>query len=109
MAGPWRAGVPRFGSRCPKLHHYQKSNEHCPVAASFFGDRWEATANLKEAPKKAIRTLALLVNWEIWNERNRRIFQYKDLSSGSLLAKIKEEAKTSLLERCTSLPVRNPL
>jgi hypothetical protein len=55
---------------------------------------WEATANLKEVPKKALRTLTLLVNWEIWNERNRRIFQHKELSTGSLLAKIKEEAKT---------------
>jgi hypothetical protein len=41
----------------------------------------------------------LLVAWEIWNERNRRIFQQKELSATSLLAKIKEETKTLGLSR----------
>jgi hypothetical protein len=54
---------------------------------------WEATSNIQEAPKKALRTLILLVAWEIWTERNRRTFQQKELSTTSLLAKIKEEAK----------------
>ncbi len=61
---------------------------------STVSEWWEATANTKDAPKKALRTLTLLVAWEIWNERNRRTFQQKELSMGSLLAKIKEEAKS---------------
>jgi hypothetical protein len=55
---------------------------------------WEAIANTKGVPKKALCTLTLLVTWEIWNERNRRTFQQKELSTASLMAKIKEEAKT---------------
>jgi hypothetical protein len=55
---------------------------------------WEATVSIREAPKKALHTLTLLVNWEIWNERNRRTFQHKELPALTLLAKIKEEAKT---------------
>jgi hypothetical protein len=45
----------------------------------------------------------LLVAWEIWNERNRRTFQQKELSATSLLAKIKEEAKTWALAGARSL------
>ncbi len=30
--------------------------------------------NTSEAPKKALRTLMLLVAWVIWNERNRKVF-----------------------------------
>ncbi len=55
---------------------------------------WEATVSIRETPKKALRTLTLLVNWEIWNERNWRTFQHKELPAPTLLAKIKEEAKT---------------
>ncbi|BAH92316.1 Os03g0684800 [Oryza sativa Japonica Group] len=34
---------------------------------------------------------------EIWNERNRRTFQQKELLSNSLLTKIKEEARAWIL------------
>nr|BAD72443.1 cyst nematode resistance protein-like [Oryza sativa Japonica Group] len=66
-------------------------------------DWWEATANIQETPKKTLRTLMLLVAWKIWNERNRRTFQQKELSATSLLAKIKEEAKTWVLAGAISL------
>ena len=63
--------------------------------ASTVLEWWEATtANTKDAPKKALCTLTLLVAWEIWSEMNRRTFQQKELSAGSLLAKIKEVAKS---------------
>ncbi len=52
---------------------------------------------------QALHTLMLLVAWEIWNERNRRTFQQKELSATSLLAKIKEEAKTWALAGARSL------
>ncbi len=42
--------------------------------------------------KKGLRSLILLVVWEIWKERNRRIFDHKEMAVGLLLAKIKEEA-----------------
>lgn len=58
---------------------------------------WEATACSNEAPKKALQTLMLLVAQDIWNERNRRVFQHQELPVASLIAKIKEEAKTWVL------------
>ena len=43
-------------------------------------------------PTKALRSLLLLVNWEIWKERNARTFTRKELSVTNLFLKIKEEA-----------------
>jgi hypothetical protein len=66
-------------------------------------DWWEATANIQETPKKTLRTLVLLVAWEIWNKRNCITFQQKEISATSLLAKIKKEAKTWALAGAKSL------
>ena len=42
-------------------------------------------------PRKAIRSLALLIMWVLWNERNARIFNRKESSFISVIGKIKEE------------------
>ncbi|OEL16910.1 hypothetical protein BAE44_0022071, partial [Dichanthelium oligosanthes] len=43
-------------------------------------------------PMRAIRSRLLLVAWEIWKERNARIFQHAHAMVEALLAKIKGEA-----------------
>ena len=43
-------------------------------------------------PQSAVRSLALLVTWEIWRERNARVFRKHETSVLGLLAKIKSEA-----------------
>ena len=45
---------------------------------------------LRNVPKKAIKSLLLLVNWEIWKERNSRTFDRHEVSTLTLLEKIKE-------------------
>jgi hypothetical protein len=40
---------------------------------------------------KASRSLALLINWEIWKERNCRVFNRTETHVHSLVCKIKEE------------------
>jgi hypothetical protein len=47
--------------------------------------------NMPGVPKKGLRSLIMLVVWEIWKERNRRIFDHKEMATSSLLTKIKEE------------------
>uniref|UniRef100_A0A0E0EIJ5 Anthocyanin 5-aromatic acyltransferase n=1 Tax=Oryza meridionalis TaxID=40149 RepID=A0A0E0EIJ5_9ORYZ len=47
--------------------------------------------------KKGLCTLILLVGWEIWKERNQRIFEHKETVVPRLLAKIKEETRTWVL------------
>jgi len=49
---------------------------------------------LRNVPKRAIKSLILLVNWEIWKERNSRTFDRREASTITLLGKIKEEART---------------
>ena len=43
-------------------------------------------------PKKAVRSLAMLITWEVWKERNTRIFNRQETSATMLLEKIKAEA-----------------
>lgn len=59
---------------------------------------WESLANTPGIPKKGLRSLILLVVWEIWKERNRRIFDHKEMATGVLLAKNKEEASLWTLD-----------
>jgi len=47
-------------------------------------------------PIKSIWALTILVAWELWKERNARIYQRRHSASESLVVKIKEEVRTSL-------------
>ena len=42
---------------------------------------------------KAVRSLTILVAWEIWKERNARIFDRRHNTTEALIGKIKEEAR----------------
>ena len=53
---------------------------------------WTNITSSEHVPRKAIRSLALLVIWEIWRERNARVFRNHETSPLGLLAKIKSEA-----------------
>ena len=48
------------------------------------------TANA--AARKGAQSLLMLTSWEIWRERNRRIFQREELSVAALVAKVRDEA-----------------
>ena len=45
------------------------------------------------ASRKAIASITLLVSWEIWNERNARVFRNKHVPSFVIFDLIKNEAK----------------
>lgn len=45
-----------------------------------------------KAHAKAASTVSIIVLWETWKERNRRVFQNKLTSSSRVLTIIKEEA-----------------
>lgn len=44
--------------------------------------------------KKGLRSLIILVQWEIWMERNARIFQHKEQTVHRVSDKIKEKVAT---------------
>jgi hypothetical protein len=46
----------------------------------------------KEGPsKKAMASLVMLISWEIWKERNTRVFRNTYTTSRFIIIKIKEE------------------
>lgn len=47
--------------------------------------------------RKAMTSITLLVSWEIWNERNARVFRNKHASPPTIFAKIKFEANLWVL------------
>jgi hypothetical protein len=53
---------------------------------------WTNITFTEHVPQKAIRSLSLLVIWEIWRQRNARVFTNHETSAVGLLAKIKNEA-----------------
>jgi hypothetical protein len=42
---------------------------------------------------KAMASLAMLISWEIWNERNARVFQQYFSTSDMVINRIKDEAR----------------
>jgi hypothetical protein len=53
---------------------------------------WEKLGFLSRCNRKGIRSLLILVNWEIWREKNARIFYRRFSSCQQIIAKIKSEA-----------------
>ena len=49
---------------------------------------------LEGVPGRGFRSLLLLVNWELWLERNARTFKRAERLVHILLLKIKEETRT---------------
>ncbi|KAI4973360.1 hypothetical protein ZWY2020_029068 [Hordeum vulgare] len=55
---------------------------------------------MEERRKKGAKALAILICWELWLERNRRIFQQKELPVPILISRIRDEAATWKLAGC---------
>jgi hypothetical protein len=63
-------------------------------SASSAGVWWRMMATSNGVPSKVLRSLLLLVNWEVWKERNARTFARKELSAVVLFQKIKDAANS---------------
>jgi len=53
---------------------------------------WTNITSSEHVPRKAILSLSLLIIWEIWCERNARIFRKQEMLAPGLFSKIKNEA-----------------
>jgi hypothetical protein len=53
----------------------------------------EAVHKQGQSKKKAMASLALLVSWEVWNERNAGVFRNKASTTMMVVAKIKEHVE----------------
>jgi hypothetical protein len=54
-------------------------------------DWWVHVIHKRGANRKALTSLAMLVSWEIWLERNARVFQNRSATASMILQKIKDE------------------
>lgn len=61
-------------------------------------------SQLSERPKghnaKGVKALATLLCWEVWLERNRRIFHHKELLVAMLIVRIRNKVPTWKLFGC---------
>ncbi|WVZ55767.1 hypothetical protein U9M48_006389 [Paspalum notatum var. saurae] len=53
---------------------------------------WTSTDAVPSTSKKGLRSLIILVCWDIWMERNNRIFNRSESPNGVVLQKFKDEA-----------------
>jgi hypothetical protein len=60
-------------------------------------DWWTLLADGITPHQKALASLAMLTVWEIWNERNARVFRNKQSPSFVILDRIKVEARLWVL------------
>jgi hypothetical protein len=52
---------------------------------------WSHNATKKTQSRRPLASLMLLISWELWNERNARIFRNTPGLVGVVVVKIKEE------------------
>ncbi|KAE8820564.1 hypothetical protein D1007_01308 [Hordeum vulgare] len=114
---------------CPLCHRNLETVDHllreCPWSVilwdsiasrarfpSFKPSTWKAGSSrtdwlihlsdiMSVCARRSARALSLLVCWEIWRERNRRIFVKKELSVPSVLVLIADEASIWRLAGCS--------
>jgi hypothetical protein len=53
---------------------------------------WLAMATTTGVPRRGVRLLIILTIWEIWKERNTRIFDRRETPAPAIISKIKDEA-----------------
>jgi hypothetical protein len=53
---------------------------------------WLNISTIAAVPKKVVRSLTMLISWEVWKERNNRVFNRKETPPTRLMEKIKAEA-----------------
>jgi hypothetical protein len=71
-------------------------------------DWWTDGIHKKGSPVRAMASLALLISWEIWKERNARIFRHHFSTSGMVITRIKDEARLWCLAGAKALCVFMP-
>jgi hypothetical protein len=58
---------------------------------------WQAIARTPTSCTKGLRTAIILIAWEIWKERNERVFNNKSSLPSEIMLKIREEGKDWIL------------
>jgi hypothetical protein len=80
----------------------QRLHPDCPVFD--VGHRsWSVVCNTATAHPKELRSATTLITWNIWKERNSRVFSNTSSMLSMVMERIKEEAKECILARARQL------
>ncbi|XP_071680109.1 uncharacterized protein [Lolium perenne] len=60
-------------------------------------DYWQAIARTPTSSTKGLRTAIVLIAWEIWKERNERVFNNKSSLPSEIMLRIRDEGKDWIL------------
>jgi hypothetical protein len=66
-------------------------------------DWWYKISRMVNCPRKALKSIIILVAWELWCECNARIFRQVASTPATIIAKIKEEARAWIVAGATKL------
>jgi hypothetical protein len=66
-------------------------------------DYWHAIAKTPSSSPKGLRTAIMLITWEVWKERNERVFSNKSSLPSVVMHKIREEGKDWILAGAKNL------
>jgi hypothetical protein len=66
-------------------------------------DYWQAITSTTTSSPKGLRSAVILITWEIWKERNDRVFNNKSSLPSVVMHKIREEGKDWILAGAKSL------
>ena len=79
----WNDIIPWLG-----MHHVNMATWATRVSVR---DWWTSNIHIRVGSPKALASLMMLISWEIWTERNHRVFRNMAVPSMVLISKIKEE------------------
>jgi hypothetical protein len=66
-------------------------------------DYWHAIAKTPTSSPKGLWTAIMLIAWEIWKERNERVFSNKSSLPSVIMDKIRKEGKDWILAGAKNL------
>jgi hypothetical protein len=66
-------------------------------------DYWQVITSTTPSSSKDLRTAVILITWEIWKEKNERVFNNKSSPPSVIMHKIREEGKYWILAGAKSL------
>ena len=75
------------------------------VAKPTIFDYWKGVAITASASRKGLRTAIILITWEIWKERNARVFNNIFATPSVVFQRIKIESTNWILAGAKSLAI----
>ena len=96
----WNDVLPWLG-----MHHITTSTW---VTRASVKEWWNANLQIRLSSPKALASLMMLISWEVWSERNARVFRNSAAPSMTIISKIKQEVSLWALAGAKHLGVVMP-